>query len=147
METYKLQYASDLHLDAETAPFNMLIEPVAPDLALCGDIGDPFSTIYANFLKWVSGRWNRVFLLAGNHEYFSENPSINMEDVENQIRSVAAKAGPNIIFLQKDFYTIESHKLIVIGSTLWTIPSLRRWDMLVDGFIGDPGCRGEYKAI
>jgi hypothetical protein len=147
MDTYQLQYASDLHLNLETAPFNMLIEPVAPDLALCGDIGNPFSSVYANFIKWVSGRWNRVFLIAGNHEYFSENPAIKMEDLENQIRNVAANAGPNVFFLQKEIYRIEMHKIIVIGSTLWTVPSLRRWDKLADGFIGDPGYRGEYNAI
>ena len=147
MDTYQLQYASDLHLNLETAPFNILIEPVAPDLALCGDIGNPFSAVYSNFIKWVSKRWSRVFLLAGNHEYFSENPNIKMEDVEKQIQLVAASAGSNVIFLQKDVYTIDSHKIIVLGSTLWTQPNLRRWDKLVDGFIGDPGFRGEYNAM
>lgn len=147
MDTYQLQYASDLHLSLETAPFNVLIEPVAPDLALCGDIGDPFSAVYINFIKWVSKRWSRVFLLAGNHEYFSENPDIKMEDVEKQIQIVASSAGSNVIFLQKGVYTIDSHKIIVLGSTLWTVPELRRWDKLVDGFIGDPGYRGEYKAV
>jgi len=147
MDTYRLQYASDLHLDSETAPFNVIIEPAAPDLALCGDIGNPFSAVYANFISWVSKRWERVFLLAGNHEYFSENPEIKMEDVEKQILAVAENAGDNVVFLQKGIYTIDSHKIIVLGSTLWTHPDLRRWDKLVDGFIGDPGYRGEYKAM
>ena len=147
METYKLQYASDLHLKPDSAPFNILIEPAAPDLALCGDIGDPFSQIYADFIKWVAKRWNRVFLIAGNHEYFSENPNILMSDVEDKIRSVAVSAGPNVIFLQKEIYAIDSHKILIVGATLWSTPSLRRWDLLVDGFIGSPGFRGEYKAI
>jgi len=147
METYRLQYASDLHLKPGSAPFNVLIEPVAPDLALCGDIGDPFSPIYADFIKWTATRWTRVFIIAGNHEYFSENPHILMEDVENQIRLIAEKSGPNVIFLQKEIYTIESHKILIVGATLWSTPSLRHWDLLVDGFIGSPGFRGEYKAI
>lgn len=147
METYKLQYASDLHLKADSPPFNILIEPVAPDLALCGDIGNPFSSVYSDFIKWVSNRWSRVFLIAGNHEYFSENPNIVMSDVEDQIRMVAYNAGPNVIFLQKETYSIDAYKIIVVGSTLWTTPSLRRWDLLVDGFIGSPGYRGEYKSI
>jgi hypothetical protein len=147
METYRLQYASDLHLGLETPPFNKLLEPVAPDLALCGDIGDPFSNVYYDFIRWVSSRWTRVFLLAGNHEYFSENPDVTMRDTETQIRKVAKSVGNNVFFLQKDIFRIESHKIIVIGATLWTIPDLRRWNLLNDGFIGDPGYRGDYKVI
>ena len=147
METYKLQYASDLHLNSDTPPFDMIIEPVCPDLALCGDIGNPFSSVYADFLAWVSKRWSRVFLLAGNHEYFSENPDILMSDTEARIRTVAAAAGSNIIFLQKEIYRIDTHKIIVMGATLWTNPDIRRWDLLNDSFIGNPGYRGEYKAI
>jgi len=49
METYTLQYASDLHIDAESPPFHMLIEPVATELAILGDIGNPFSQLYKDF--------------------------------------------------------------------------------------------------
>jgi len=147
METYRLQYASDLHLGPQSPPFNTLLEPVAPELALCGDIGNPFSNIYYDFIKWVSQRWSRVFLLAGNHEYFSDDPNVVMRDVETQIRKVCASVGGNVIFLQKEIYRLDTHKILIVGTTLWTLPELRRWNLLNDGFIGDPGYRGDYKAM
>jgi len=147
MESYKLQYASDLHLDKDSPPFSVLIEPVAPDLALCGDIGSPWSSVYSDFLKWCSTRWQRVFLIAGNHEYFTSDSTKTYDDTENQIRTVAAGAGSNIIYLQRGSYRIDAYKIIVVGATLWTEPDIRHWDKMSSGVIGYPGYRGEYDAI
>jgi hypothetical protein len=147
METYRLQYASDLHLETSNIDFDSILKPVGQDLALCGDIGDPFSVSYSEFLKWASLRWTRVFVLAGNHEYFTKNPNIVMSDVEEQINVVCREAGNNVFFLQKSLFKIDSLKIIIIGATLWTIPDIRRWSLLNDGFLGDPGYRGDYKEI
>ena len=142
MDSYAVQYASDLHLDNETPAFSMILKPVAPVLALCGDIGDPFSKVYYDFLKWCSERWSTIFLVTGNHEYFSEE---TMDSVEQKIGEVCSELG--IIFLQKGIYREEKYKLIVVGCTLWSSPDVRRWDRIADGFIGDPGARGDYKFI
>jgi hypothetical protein len=147
MESYKLQYASDIHLEVDAPSFSILIEPVAPDLALCGDIGSPWSPVYAEFLKWCSERWTRVFLISGNHEYFTSDPSKTYEDTENQIRRVATAAGPNVIYLQRSSYSIDAYKIMVIGATLWSELDIRRWDQMSSGMVGYPGCRGEYNAI
>ena len=149
MENYNLQYISDIHLEKDVVPFSLLIEPVASDLALCGDIGDPYSQVYSDFLKWCSMRWTRVFVITGNHEYFLDKPDYNktVEKVDEHISNLCAKIGPNVLFLQKGVCLIEQYKIAVIGATLWAAPDIRRWDMLVDGFLGDPGLRGEYNAI
>lgn len=148
MDTYKIQYASDLHLETQSVPFDLLLEPCAEDLALCGDIGDPFSPIYFDFLRWVSKRWKRIFLLAGNHEYYSaEGNNALMNDVEKQIHKVVSSVGNNVIFLQKDIFRIETHKILIVGATLWTVPEIRQWGNLNGGFIGDPGYRGDYTQI
>jgi hypothetical protein len=147
METYRLQYASDLHLETTYIEFDSILKPVGQDLALCGDIGDPFSVRYSEFLKWVSVRWQRVFVLAGNHEYFTTNKDIVISDVDAQIDKVCRRAGNNVFFLQKNLFKIESLKIVIIGATLWSIPDLRRWSLLNDGFLGDPGYRGDYTEI
>jgi len=149
MENYTLQYVSDIHLEKTILPFNLLIEPVGTDLALCGDIGNPYSLVYSDFLKWCSNRWKRVFLLTGNHEYFLEQPDSNktMEKVDIFIANLCNKIGPNVYFLQKGVYAIEEFKIAIVGATLWTAPDIRHWDLMVDGMIGDPGSRGEYNAI
>ena len=144
---YRLQYGSDFHLKADGPDFSTLLVPVAPDLALCGDIGDPFSDVYAAFLGWCSAQWRRVFVITGNHEYFTENPLIDMNETERHIRTVCAKAGPNIVFLQKEVYFIPEHGVAIMGTTMWSTPELRRWDMMSYKFIGAPGLRGEYNAI
>jgi predicted phosphodiesterase len=154
MESYKIQYASDLHLDQDDVPFETLIDAVAPDLALCGDICSPWNKRYAEFLKWCSNRWTRIFLVSGNHEYFDEGPDTWVDgetrgylETETQIRNVVKSAGNNIYFLQENAFQIEQHKIMIIGTTLWTTPNIRRWDMLSSGVIGSPGCRGEYRAM
>jgi hypothetical protein len=147
METYTLQYASDLHLDNESPPFHMLIEPVATELALCGDIGKPYSQLYKDFLTWCSKRWSKVYLLAGNHEYFTEDPSILFGDIDTQIRRVCHEVGPNVVFLQNELVFLEKYKIVILGSTLWSVPDIRIWDKLGVNFIGSPGSRGEYFAI
>jgi hypothetical protein len=70
-----------------------------------------------------------------------------MSDIETQIYKVCKNAGNNVFFLQKDLFKIEQLKIIIIGATLWTIPDLRRWSQLSDGFLGDPGYRGDYTEI
>jgi len=145
METYTLQYASDLHLNDESPPFHMLLEPVASELALCGDIGNPYTPIYANFLKWCSKHWSKVYLLSGNHEYFNEHL---YTEVDLQIRAIAQDAGPNILFLQNETVTLEKYKIIIVGSTLWSLPAYKKWDKLGVNFIGNPGGKkGEYNAM
>lgn len=154
MENYTLQFASDLHLDPSGGSvFDSLLKPVAKDLALCGDIGDPWSAVYMDFLAWCSVRWERVFLLAGNHEYFTEGPATwgsadkTYSGVEAEIRRVASRHS-NVFFLQEEVYLIDSVKIAIVGATLWTAPALRRWDKMSGSVIGDgPGCRGEYSSI
>ncbi len=67
----QIQLASDLHLEKNSnIPFDQLIKPSAPWLALCGDIGYCEQEIYQNFIKWVSTKFEKVFVIAGNHEYY-----------------------------------------------------------------------------
>lgn len=149
MENYKLQYVSDIHLEKLVPPFSLIIEPSAPDLALCGDIGDPYSQVYSDFLKWCSTRWHRVFIITGNHEYFLEKPNPNktIEMIDLHIAQLCTRISSNLYFLQKGVFVIDEYKIAIVGATLWSSPDIRHWDKLVDGIIGDPGLRGEYNAI
>ena len=145
---YSLQYGSDFHLkDNKTVAFEDLLKPVALDLALCGDIGDPFSTIYGDFIQWCAKRWQRVFVIAGNHEYFTDDKKIGIYETQSRIRTTCLAAGSNVHFLQKEVHLIEEEGIAVIGTTMWSVPDLRHWDKLCDSFIGTPGSRGEYNAI
>jgi len=146
---YSLQYISDIHLEKTVVPFSQLLKPKAQDLALCGDIGDPYSPVYEDFIRWCSSRWSRVFIITGNHEYFLPGPDVKktVESIDAHIASLCKNIGPNVIFLQKNVYYIDDYKIAIVGATLWTAPDMRIWDRLAPGFIGDPGLRGEYNSI
>ena len=156
MDSYKLQYVSDIHLEKTTIPPQLLLEPIAPDLALCGDIGDPFSQTYVDFLLWCSKRWARVFLITGNHEYYTDksDQKKTVEQIDNHITVLCNKIANNIFFLQKSIYFIQEYKIAIVGATLWSAPDIRHWDKLVSCCMTDqtssssnPGLRGEYNAI
>lgn len=109
----KIQYISDIHLEyRDKLP---IFPQVANNLALLGDIGNPFKKNYVEFLKYASNNWDKVFLLSGNHEYWQYN--YNHNDVDNKIRDITRQFN-NIFFLNNDKYDLENYT--ILGSTLWT---------------------------
>ena len=69
VQSLKIQVMSDLHTEflKDTIPN---IKPVAPHLALLGDIGlmaEPHYSIYKHFLADVSKKFTTVLVLLGNH--------------------------------------------------------------------------------
>jgi predicted phosphodiesterase len=71
---HSFQYISDIHLefyDEDSRDFTKILEPgIAPFLILAGDIGDPGSNIFKEFIDWCRQKWQHVYYVAGNHEYF-----------------------------------------------------------------------------
>jgi len=96
-----------------------MIIPNAPILALCGDIGNPFLTNYREFLIYQANRFQLVFVLSGNHEYYNAIPNqlTTAEEVDQQIESICS-SHPNLIYLNKKKYTIGNYD--ILGCTLWT---------------------------
>ena len=110
----KFQYISDIHLERGT---KIIINAIADYLILAGDIGDPFTDEYYDFLKDVSGKFKTIFLITGNHEYFSK--IFTMIDTENQIRNITNEF-TNIIYLQNNVYNFIDSDISIFGTTLWT---------------------------
>lgn len=44
-------------------------------LALLGDIGNPFSEAYENFLAELSPKFKKIILIAGNTDYYNSDKS------------------------------------------------------------------------
>jgi predicted phosphohydrolase len=92
---------------------NDLIIPSAKNLALLGDIGNPFSEIYSVFIHHVSSLFNNVFIIAGNHEYYGNDfheTNIKIKEYE--------KLYYNVFFLNNKVYELENVR--ILGSTLWS---------------------------
>lgn len=111
----KIQYISDLHLEFYEDILKIPIIPSAPILCLLGDIGFPDSTNYDIILNWCSKNYKKVFIITGNHEYYSNKFTI---DEINNIINTKVKKYNNISFLNNTIEKYEDHTFI--GTTLWS---------------------------
>jgi hypothetical protein len=122
-----IQYISDIHLEFHdklnkgTIHPDLFVKPVAPYLALVGDIGIPDLPSYSVFLNWCSQRWSHVFLVAGNHEFYNVRCPVKtpMETKRETIRSIC-NALSNVHFLDCSSYYLANYNLRVLGCTLWS---------------------------
>lgn len=144
----RIQYISDIHLEfmtGEAGPVHSTssandefasallkakrFSPKADILCLAGDIGYPDRPIYRQFLKSVSTDFKKVFLIAGNHEYYGCE---SMDAVHETIRGVIADL-PNITFLDNSYEDYEGFRFV--GSTLWSkIPCRDDFETLINDF-------------
>ena len=112
-----IQYVSDLHLEKKIN--NRSIIAKKPYLILAGDIGYPFQNNYKNFLLHMSYIFNKVFLIAGNHEYDLLKKDENINDRDLLINNICASRN-NLFFLQQKTYKIcEKDNISIAGCTLW----------------------------
>lgn len=55
-------------------------------LILAGDIGDPYTELYKNFLGLCRSLFSLVIVISGNHEVMSENVSYKLKDSVDKIK-------------------------------------------------------------
>lgn len=120
----KIQYASDIHMC--TRKYIPQIEPVAKYLALCGDIGDPTNPNFNKFIKSISCKFDKIFIVAGNHDY-NCSPMYNEKNVNRYKPALISICDlyPNIILLDKSVYFL-TEDIIVAGTTLWSNPAIKK---------------------
>lgn len=123
-----LRYVSDLHLELKPTIYHSKLVPLwnfdkkqndKYYLALLGDIGNPFKESLKNFLSIVSEKYEQVFYIPGNHEYY--NLDINSQKTKTQFHdellTICSKF-PNIKLMNNKTYDLNGIKLIC--STLWS---------------------------
>ena len=125
----RTQYVSDVHLEFMSKPPK--IKVMADVLCLCGDIGYPFSGIYREFIKQMSQSFKKVFLIAGNHEYYDSDKygSHTMEEINSMIQSIIVNHKlENVTFLNNSYELYND--VLFVGTTLWSkIPSMNMNDI------------------
>lgn len=62
---------SDIHSELSKSIPNLIFP--TQNIALCGDIGNPFMDTYKKILDICSEHYQHVFVIAGNHEYYNYN--------------------------------------------------------------------------
>ncbi len=120
----RIQFCSDLHLEInEPKEFPELLEPVAPVLALLGDIGDPESEVFDTFLDWCCRRWSQVLFVPGNHEFWRMKP-----ETKKTIHTVIARFRvleeryKNLKFCWRQKLYSEDG-VILLATPLWSRPA------------------------
>ena len=116
--TSKFQVISDIHLEfiKEGMPD---IQADAPYLVIAGDLGYPNQASFWNFLSDASSKYQLVFIVLGNHEYYCAEFGFVPRFVREQI----AKHGLlNVILLDNTTFDlwVDGLPVRVIGSTLWS---------------------------
>jgi hypothetical protein len=113
----RIQYASDLHLERyDKVPFPPILKPVAPVLALAGDLGHPGRRAYRDLMHYCSRNWAKVFVVAGNHELYSSPRIIPAETLLERCEATA-KEFPNVHFMNRT--RIDYEGVSFLGATLW----------------------------
>jgi predicted phosphodiesterase len=115
----KLRYISDIHLEfIKPNKLKTILQKITQKddeiLILAGDIGNPYSENYDNFMKHVNENFTKTFVIAGNHEYYG---NYLMEDTEKHLEKYFQQH-KNISFLDNK---IEKYNGInFLGTTLWS---------------------------
>lgn len=109
------QIVSDLHLDSDS--FN--IPQTARYLFVAGDIACYQCVFFRAFINYVSERWEEVFYVLGNNEFYSEDTPI--EDIEDYYTKIFMMF-PNVHLLNKD--VTEVNGITIMGCTLWICPTV-----------------------
>ncbi len=122
----RIQYISDIHLEIHKTPpkgFDELLVPVAPVLALLGDIGDPESPLYEAFFTWASFHWKQILLVPGNHEFWRIKPGSKktIESTLFLLRKLEQKF-PNVCLMWRTKLVSEDG-VVILGCPLWSRPA------------------------
>lgn len=119
-----MQFMSDIHLEFRRVEGAPVFQPRAPLLALIGDIGNPSMKNWRQFIWRNADRFEHVFLVPGNHEYYLSTPSIAKE----KMRRICSKK-PNLHLLDNDYFDV-TPDIRVVGTTLWSAPQPRHYQSL-----------------
>lgn len=125
-----LQIISDVHLEflkEEPININKFLSIKGDYLCILGDLGNPCYENYKEFISQASNLYKKVFVITGNHEYYSTeiNPP-NMEETDKNIETICNKF-INVIFLNNSSYELDENTLI-LGTTLWScIPENKKY--------------------
>jgi predicted phosphodiesterase len=120
----KLQILSDLHLEAPAAYDVFEISPLAPYLALLGDIGYTKDDGFLEFIRRQLFQFEIVFFVPGNHEpYHSSLAASKVRLLEFQAKTeldqTTGKSYGKFVLLDQTRYDL-SPSVTILGCTLFS---------------------------
>lgn len=127
--TIKFSLLSDVHLEFYKSDklkklLDKLMKSITSNdsiLLLAGDIGrldtKSYFDTYKLFLNTLSPLYQKMLLIAGNHEYYG----LSIEEGNKQLKELETSVD-NLSFLNNDTYTINRENrrpLSILGTTMW----------------------------
>ena len=134
-----IRLASDIHLEFGLDDYDYILPPMGEDsesvLVVSGDIhtGDSATE---EFLPYMGSRFEHVFYVLGNHEFYG----YDFDRVAIQVREGISDL-PNVTLLDDD--AVEHNGVRFLGATLWT--SVNNRDPLSMMLVRDS--MNDYRAI
>ncbi|KAF7719249.1 Uncharacterized protein PECH_004823 [Penicillium ucsense] len=113
------QVLSDLHLEVNQQYQTYEVPTCAPNLILAGDIGRLCDyEKYRDFLQYQTDRFQQVFLVLGNHEFYSQSFASALESA----RAMAQEAcfDGRLILLHQTRYDMPDSLVTILGCPLWS---------------------------
>jgi predicted phosphodiesterase len=124
--SFSFQILSDLHLEVNRQYSSFEIPVCCSRLILAGDIGRLVDyDDYRDFLQRQTERFERVFLVLGNHEFYNMSFAAGLEKAK-QLEKEPSLNGRLVLLHQKRYDVPNSH-ITILGCTLWSkVPSETR---------------------
>jgi hypothetical protein len=111
-----IQIVSDIHLEFYKDNNFPVINRHAPYLIIAGDLAPIDKPRYKDFLEIQSKKFEKVFVLIGNHCLYSQKYSV---DQLIQMARNICESFDNVILLDRNHYNI-TEKTVILGCTLWS---------------------------
>lgn len=113
------QYMSDLHLEVGQQYLTFDFDRTAPNLILAGDIGRMIDYDgYLAFLKKQTTRYEHVFLVLGNHEFYGTSFEAGVARAR-QLEKESSLQG-KLVLLHQNKFTFDEESVIILGCPLWS---------------------------
>lgn len=149
----RVRLVSDVHLEMPANAQKLIKQivkamtgtgnPSEELLVLAGDIGNPFSSLYGDFLRAMADHFAHVVVVMGNHEYYQHGTRVwdheqqrtvpqerTMSQVDAQAREVVSKI-PKVTLLQKERFDYGGIR--ILGCTMWSPGDSISESMMNDG--------------
>lgn len=117
----RVQILSDLHLDVgqQYSPFADSFPATAPFLVLAGDVGCLVDhDAYLGFLQAQAARYQRIFLVLGNHEFFGLGYDAAIAQARRLVREPTLDG--KVVLLHRTRWDDPDSDLTILGCTLWS---------------------------
>jgi hypothetical protein len=114
----RIQFLSDVHLESwRGQTFDDILDPVAPILALLGDVAPLTNPILPRFFEWCSERFETILWVPGNLEIWESGGY----DSSLERMKTFASTFANVIVMDKEgMYSDDG--VVILGCPLWYRP-------------------------